>query len=505
MTKEDDPQEPVQALRSVIKNFPPSAIPPPNHDDIFHVDTIVDPKTQKRVVLWDDILQAFEDAVLVRHKSRVIPFLKGDDLRILEPRRLEAIPNIVLDVVVVDPSTDTKAVSPANVPKETASVPLRGEEIDVRTIVVTQTQETTSDSEVRRNPVYGLENTAMDNYSHIDHPAFAPPSREPQALLDNRTPTIKDLPVLPHSSNDRGFSSGAPQIESATTKASEDMDLVQLGILGSQGNKDAQTALGDRYKSGEGVQQDYQAAMDWYLQAANQGDANGLRKVGILYHEGLGVSQSYSTALEWYIKAADQGDPGAQSNIGHMYADGEGVEKDFAKAIDWYRRAADQGLANAQFNIGFMYNKGRGVSRDFAKAMEWFRMAADQGDAGAQYRIGIMYDQAKGVSQDFAKAMEWFRMAADQGHADAQNKIGIMYNKGHGVPQDFAKAMEWFRKAADQGHAYAPYHIGLMYINSHGVTKSDSEARRWLQKAADQGHSQAQKRLKKLSISGSDM
>lgn len=81
MTKEDDPQEPVQALRSVIKNFPPSAIPPPNHDDIFHVDTIVYPKTQKRVVLWDDILQAFEDAVLVRHKSRVIPFLKGDDLR----------------------------------------------------------------------------------------------------------------------------------------------------------------------------------------------------------------------------------------------------------------------------------------------------------------------------------------------------------------------------------------------------------------------------------------
>src|SRR5690349_4813977 len=75
----------------------------------------------------------------------------------------------------------------------------------------------TTDSSARRNPVWGLENTAMDNYSHIDHPAFAPPPRGPQTLLDNQIPTIEDLPALPHSSIGRELSSRAPQSESATT------------------------------------------------------------------------------------------------------------------------------------------------------------------------------------------------------------------------------------------------------------------------------------------------
>ncbi|KAG0048372.1 hypothetical protein BGZ90_007652 [Linnemannia elongata] len=151
MTKEDDPQECVQTLRSVNRSLPPSSIPPPSPDDIFHVDTIVDPNTQKRVVLWDDILQVFEDAVQAQHN--------------LEPRRIAAIPNTVLDVIVADPSADMEAVSPANGPKETASVPRLREEIGDRTTLVMPTQETTSNSAIRRNPIHGLENTAMDNYS----------------------------------------------------------------------------------------------------------------------------------------------------------------------------------------------------------------------------------------------------------------------------------------------------------------------------------------------------
>ncbi|KAF9279683.1 hypothetical protein BGZ88_012609 [Linnemannia elongata] len=247
----------------------------------------------------------------------------------------------------------------------------------------------TTDSIARRNPVWGLDNSAMDNYSHIVHPNFAPPPRGPQALLDNQAPTIKDLPALPHSSIGRGLSSRAPQSESATPNTLKERDLVQLGISASQGDKNAQVALGDIYREGEGVQQDYQAAMDWYLQAANQGDANGQRKVGFLYDGGLGVSQSYSTALEWYIKAADQGDPGAQYNIGILYYFGKGVKQDIAKAMEWFLKAA---------------NQGHGVPQDFSKAMEWYRMAADQGDPAAQYNIGIIYKNGQGVTKSDTEA-----------------------------------------------------------------------------------------------------
>lgn len=81
MTQGDDSQEQVQAMRSVDINLAPSAVPPATPDEIFHVDTQLDPETQKEVVLWDDILQAFRNVVQVRNKMRVVPFLKGKDLR----------------------------------------------------------------------------------------------------------------------------------------------------------------------------------------------------------------------------------------------------------------------------------------------------------------------------------------------------------------------------------------------------------------------------------------
>lgn len=81
MLQEAIPQEQIQALRSVDKSVHPNSVPLATPDEIYHVETQVDPDTQKDIVLWDDILQAFKDAVQVRHKTKVVPFLKGKDFR----------------------------------------------------------------------------------------------------------------------------------------------------------------------------------------------------------------------------------------------------------------------------------------------------------------------------------------------------------------------------------------------------------------------------------------
>lgn len=81
MAHGDNPQEQLQAMRSVDINLAPNAIPSATPDEIYHVDTQFDPDTQKEVVLWDDILHAFRHAVQVRNKTRVVQFLKGKDLR----------------------------------------------------------------------------------------------------------------------------------------------------------------------------------------------------------------------------------------------------------------------------------------------------------------------------------------------------------------------------------------------------------------------------------------
>ncbi len=50
------------------------------------------------------------------------------------------------------------------------------------------------------------------------------------------------------------------------------------------------------YVSGEGVPQDYAAAVGWYRKAAEQGDAESQFNLGLLYRQGQGVPQDYGAA-----------------------------------------------------------------------------------------------------------------------------------------------------------------------------------------------------------------
>ncbi len=131
--------------------------------------------------------------------------------------------------------------------------------------------------------------------------------------------------------------------------------------------------------------------------------------IGEVYYDGNGVDQDYAKAMEWYTKAADLGNASAMNQIGYMYHFGEGVEVDYAKAMDWYSKAADLGVAMAMNNIGVLYHDGLGVDQDYAKAMEWFLKAVDAGntDYTLMNNIAQMYENGEGVPVDYAKAKEW--------------------------------------------------------------------------------------------------
>lgn len=72
-------QEPVQGVRSVYKNGLP--VSSSSSSDVVFIDCHEDSATGKDVVLWDDVLLVFKDALYVRNGSRAITFLKGSDFR----------------------------------------------------------------------------------------------------------------------------------------------------------------------------------------------------------------------------------------------------------------------------------------------------------------------------------------------------------------------------------------------------------------------------------------
>ena len=63
-----------------------------------------------------------------------------------------------------------------------------------------------------------------------------------------------------------------------------------------------------------------------------------------MYAYGQGVTQDYGAAVMWYRKAADQGYSSAQSDLGVMYDKGLGVPQDYVQAHMWYNLAATRGL-----------------------------------------------------------------------------------------------------------------------------------------------------------------
>lgn len=124
------------------------------------------------------------------------------------------------------------------------------------------------------------------------------------------------------------------------------------------------------------------------IEAARNGDIAAQNTIGVCYYNGDGVEQDYKEAAEWFRKTAEKGNMTGQYNLGYLYDYGKGLEQDHEQALNWYMKAANQGHKNALNNLGVMYEFGRGVEKDYAQAAAWYKKAADKGDKKAQENLG---------------------------------------------------------------------------------------------------------------------
>lgn len=219
----------------------------------------------------------------------------------LEPLRIASVPGVTLDVVVRDQliekelSLDSLQQALPDLPKKDNSA----HSIPISSAVT---------AAVRRNPVSGFVEEAMQNYTHIDNPATLPPRRGPQTARSDQT-SSDNTTHAPNSSNNSVKHPAAPQERSST----DTLDITETMMNARLGDKHAQNTLGEMYKDGHGVHQDYQAAMDWFLKAADQGLARAQFNIGDLYDYGHGVPEDFSKAMDWFLLAAAQDDPEAKA------------------------------------------------------------------------------------------------------------------------------------------------------------------------------------------------
>jgi formylglycine-generating enzyme required for sulfatase activity len=87
-------------------------------------------------------------------------------------------------------------------------------------------------------------------------------------------------------------------------------------------------------------------------------------------------------AAQWFVKAANAGNAEAQYQMGSMYETGRGVATNNQVAFTWYLAAARQSSAPAKLKLVEMYQQGRGVARNWEEAWKWREREAEHRSSG---------------------------------------------------------------------------------------------------------------------------
>jgi len=298
----------------------------------------------------------------------------------------------------------------------------------------------------------------------------------------------------------------------------------------------------DMYRIGEGhyAASEYEKAIIWFRQTAEQGHVAAQNKLAWMLYFGVGCEKDLNEARHWYQQAANHGDADAQNNLGILHEKGEGGKRDLEMAVAWYAKSAEQGNSTAQFNLGLSYLYGMGVKKDVEQARDWLQEAADNGHERAgeilrtldratqteqqpldkskysgqpadddsplkraqtaptpqeMYRKGVACYQ----TNDYKTARYWYEQSALHGNASAQNNLGAMLANAEGGKRDPKKALVWYIKSAKQGNSTAQLNLGLSYLYGQGIKKNIEQARQWIQKAADNGHEKAREILPSIN------
>ena len=246
---------------------------------------------------------------------------------------------------------------------------------------------------------------------------------------------------------------------------------------------------GQLFQAGQGVDKDYNKAMEFYQAADNLGSKNAKAYIGDMYYKGLGVDKDYNQAFAYFDAAISNGcDKGfAYHRVGYLYYSGNVVAQDYATAKKYFEVAYNYNDAPGTYMLGYLYYKGYGVKANLKKAAAYFEKAAAQNNAAALEVLGYMYHHGEHYDVDMAKALDYYQKSEALGNALAMYQLGVCYRDGIGVTQDYNKAAEYFQKGAKKDNMSCIGALGILHYDGKGVEEDNEKAFQYMSKALDSG------------------
>lgn len=257
--------------------------------------------------------------------------------------------------------------------------------------------------------------------------------------------------------------------------------------LAMMGYPDAQVALGDMYYQGVGVVGDRQKGMQWYLSAAETGDARGM--------------QRYAKAL------ADNSDlkPGDPQKAKRVllklwrYEGKESVALDLGRLIvtypelgtgeeaqHWLQLALSNQREEANYYLGLLYSTGDLIPPDIHKAKSYFVAALDVSPLAAHELLALFAKYPElGDLQALLDSL--IARKSFEGGKSAYH-LGQIYDRGELIPADPEKAEQFYLKALD---AYPKANLALAILYAKNpVIDSDNQVFEWIDRAKSVGYTE---------------
>jgi len=185
------------------------------------------------------------------------------------------------------------------------------------------------------------------------------------------TPTVTDSP----SNTPIDHATVPPVIDSGNDYSAETVTAFTTGYT--------------YYENGQ-----FDLAFPLIMQSAMDGYPEGELYVGCCYRDGKGVEQDAEAAFDWFSIAASHGNAQAQYNLGYCYYRGDGVRTNDTLAFKWFLKSAEQSNRYGLLWTGFCYHKGIGVAQDYDLAQFYYESAKLAGNQDAVDRLAeLMQDR----------------------------------------------------------------------------------------------------------------
>lgn len=298
--------------------------------------------------------------------------------------------------------------------------------------------------------------------------------------------------------------------------------------------KESYYQVGNMYNQGLGKAPNYKKAVEYYIKAAEMGDADSFYELYRIYKDGKGwkkgaisVNQNkdlafacYSIAMDLYYQGLTDSEPDIYYKLGNMYRYyyiSFPSEQDYArksrqefeykliaeelhsKAFELYKAAAEEDDPLAMLKLAKMYEDNKYFDNNATnQAFNYYKKAALLGNAEAMFRLGRFYYSGQIVDKDQDTAFSWYTQAAEKGDGLLQYNISQEFQRC----QQFEQELKWLTKSAERGYVEAQYRLGLAFNLGFHVQKNPVKGSEWIRKAAENGHGAAQGSLAYMYFNG---